>query len=489
MPTRLTRLRYLGLAGSAVLATGAYQVGARPGLADQDGLPASSDIPALLACLAGLITLTVAWWRAGTLAAVPAANAPSGRWMLVSAALWAAPLLVAPPLASRDIYAYACQGALIEAGLDPHTSGPGALPCPWLDSVPAVWREAASPYGPLFGLLSAAAAAVSGGDIVVAVALLRLVAVAGIVLATWYGRILARACRVPESGAAWLGLASPLVLVHAVSGGHSDALLAGLVLAALGLAAPREPARLRRNTTAVRGIAAGAALGLAVAVKGTALAALPFVVLLLVPAPRALRRLGTVSALVAAATALAYTVVAAASGLGLGFVHGLTRAGDLVQWTSVPTAVGMTAGYLLRLVGADGGYDASVAVARVVGLGVAAGITVAAWWRAWRAPANPVRAAVLACGVAMAALALLGPVFYPWYALTPLALLAVAVADARTRTWAGVASGALSFLILPNGTGLAPRTKAPGALAVTAAAAVAVRRMRALPRRSRTPGS
>src|SRR4029453_9287454 len=70
--------------------------------------------------------------------------------------------------------------------------------------------------------------------------------------------------------AAWLGAITPLVAVHAVSGAHHDALVAGLLVAGLALAAREYPA------------AARPAAGLAVSVKVTAIVALPFAVLLVV---------------------------------------------------------------------------------------------------------------------------------------------------------------------------------------------------------------
>ena len=110
----------------------------------------------------------------------------------------------------------------------------------------------------------------------------------GVVLGTWYGRRLARACGVSEARAAWLGLASPLVAVHAIAGAHNDALVTGLVIAAL--AAAIGPVRRVRGPAPLwrRGLYAGAALGLATGVKATALIALPFVALALVAtrAPR-----------------------------------------------------------------------------------------------------------------------------------------------------------------------------------------------------------
>jgi alpha-1,6-mannosyltransferase len=145
----------------------------------------------------------------------------------------------------------------------------------------------------------------------------------------------------------------------------------------------------------------------------------------------------------------------------------------LAQWTSPPTAVGMTVGYGLRAAGWGAGFDAAVAVARGVGLIALVAIVLVLLVRAARAAHDPMRSAIAGAGLAFAAVVLLGPVFYPWYALTPLALLAVSIVEERTRAWLGVASAGLAFVILPNGVGLAPRTKLPGALLVTAGVAVA----------------
>jgi alpha-1,6-mannosyltransferase len=218
-----------------------------------------------------------------------------------------------------------------------------------------------------------------------------------------------------------------------------------------------------------RGALAGVALAGAAAVKVTALVALPFAVLAVAVAGRRPGRpLARAVALVGGPAAVAYLALAGSTGVGLHLAPALRRTGDLVQWTSPPTAVGMSIGYLLRAIGLPGAFDPAVATARVGGLVALAGLVVALWWWAWRAPADRARAAVLGAGLGFAGLALLGPVFYPWYALTPLALIAVSTVDERVRAWWAAAAGILAFLVLPNGVGLAPRTKLPGALAVTA---------------------
>jgi alpha-1,6-mannosyltransferase len=145
------------------------------------------------------------------------------------------------------------------------------------------------------------------------------------------------------------------------------------------------------------------------------------------------------------------------SGLGFGWLAGLSHTGDSVQWTSPSTSVGLAIGYLGRPFGAH--LDA-VPVTRVVGL-VGLGVALILLWRwAWRG-GQPLYAA----GLALAATVALGPVFHPWYATWPLVVLA---ATARRTGWFAVPALVAGFLVLPDGTALASFTKAPGALAMTA---------------------
>jgi hypothetical protein len=455
---RPERLRLAGLAGSALLAAGAYGAGAHPGGDPGAGLRGPGPVPGtfwlgLAAGAAGLTILSIAWWHLKD-------EVTSPRWLLVTGGLWAVPLLAAPPLASRDVYAYACQGWVWLHGADPYTTGAGPGGCAWADAVPEIWRDAGAPYGPLAILLSGGAAAPD--NLLVAVGLLRLTALVGGLLIAVYGSRLAVAVGTDPAKARWLGALSPLVAVHLVSGAHNDALMAGLTITALAVAATRRPTL------------AGAVLGLAVAVKATALIALPFAILLATdkpandhakPAKPAAR-----ATLAAAGTFAALTLV---TGLDLGWVGALNSSADLVQWTSLPTGLGMAVGYLLRVLGAPEAYEEAVFVARLLGLLAFAAIGVAMIYRSYRA--TEAKTIVHAAGITLAAFAVLSPVFYPWYALLPLAVLAVVVPDKRL---AAVAVG-LAFLVLPNGLGLAVLTKLPGALldvALVATAAVVIYR-------------
>ena len=182
----LRRLRWWGLAGSVLVASGSWLAGATPGPAPAGRSEALWGTDAgfrvgLVAALVGLAVLSGVWWRL-----VTGAPRPSRRWLLTTGLVWLLPVLLAAPLGSRDLYAYACQGAVWLDGHDPYTTGPASGGCPWLAQVPALWQDATAPYGPVGLVVSAAAVAVArlvasgeGATLLVALAGLRLMAVVG----------------------------------------------------------------------------------------------------------------------------------------------------------------------------------------------------------------------------------------------------------------------------------------------------------------------
>ncbi|MFI5911374.1 polyprenol phosphomannose-dependent alpha 1,6 mannosyltransferase MptB [Dactylosporangium sp. NPDC051541] len=431
--------RWLGLAASTLLAVSGFLAG-KPYHHD------AAWVTGVCVWFVALSALGYAWWQLR--------NEREG--LLVTAVLWCLPLLIAPPMGALDVYAYACQGQLFDAGLNLYEHGPADLPCTWLSSVPPLWRDTPTPYGPLWFALSGGIAWLAHGHLIVAVGLFRVAAVLGLILCV------AAAHRLTDRNAA-LAL-SPLVLIHVVSGVHNDILVAGFVIAAFAFAVHKKPT------------SAGAAIGLAAAVKVTALVAGPFLVLLLLRRRRE-------PFLFAAAAAAVYALLAAATGLGLGFLGALGSTAQLVQWLSIPSGVGMAAGYVLRLFGLPSAFGTAVAVARGVGFAALAVLLLWLWIRALRKvwPArhesddiiNPV---LTAAGMAMLATAVLGPVFYAWYALAGIAVLACTPLTGRLRTGVHVAVVALPFLTLPDSLGLATKTKVPGAfLDVALVTTVAVR--------------
>jgi hypothetical protein len=239
------------------------------------------------------------------------------------------------------------------------------------------------------------------------------------------------------------------VLVHAVSGAHNDAPATGLMLAGLAIA-------VTRPHWAVRAAGSGALFALAFAVKAVVIVAAPFAVLLL--AARGARRPGTAAAPFVAGAVATYAALWAVTGLSFGWVSALKPTTSLAQWTSLPTGVGMAIGYLLRVAGLPEGYATAVAVARVLGALLLAVVLVALWWRARRGDTLRLTA------MALAATVVLSPVFYPWYAIPPLVLLAATVRSPQARGALAAGTVALVFLVLPDGYGLAVATKLAGAL-------------------------
>ena len=363
-------VRYVGLAGSLSLAVSAYRGGARspwrPTMTP--GAIFAGDYGVLLpsAWLLGTMLLAAAWWTGRR-------AVPSARWAYVTAGLWVVPLLPFLPLGSYDIYSYACQGWQQATGLDPYAGGVDLLGCPWRDAVAPTWHSSPAPYGPVFLLLAAVAAKV-GGSLAGTVAALRVIALLGVALVAVWLPALARRGGVPPERAVWLVLACPLVPIHLVSGAHNDAVMVGLVVAGLVLAAGR------------RAWPAGILLALAVGVKATAVVVVPFAVLLVArespaplagepvaPAASAVGRRWRASGGFLGGFAGALAIVSLVSGRGFGWITGLAGSGVSVQWTSPPTAVGMTIG----LFGPD-----AVRTTRIVGIVVLAVALVLLWWRA-----------------------------------------------------------------------------------------------------------
>ncbi|RDI74097.1 hypothetical protein Gocc_2194 [Gaiella occulta] len=200
--------------------------------------------------------------------------------------------LGAPLLLSTDAWTYWSYGWIAaRGGGNPYADRPAAFPdSPALPLQGAAWLETTSVYGPAFTLASEPVALAAGDSADAAAwAFKTLAALAAVAAALLAGRLARR----PAAAVAFVGW-NPLLAVHLAGGGHNDAWVGALLMAALALAAAR---RLQ---------AAGVAWALAIAVKWVPL---PFLVLRALEA-RATRRatahLGF--ALTAAAVALAATL-------------------------------------------------------------------------------------------------------------------------------------------------------------------------------------
>ena len=321
-------------------------------------------------------------------------------------AVWIAPLILAPPLFSRDVYSYYVQGKLMLAGGDPYTVGVASIPGWFRDGVDPMWQNTPTPYGPLFLALSRGVAALVGDNPYFAVVLFRLIAVAGVALLAYYVPRLAFHSGIDASKALWLGVMNPLVIMHFVSGAHNDSLMIGLVVAGLAIAIEGRP---------MLGVVV---LSMGGMVKPIGLLALPFVGLVWAGTRAGLRGRVLAWAKTAGTFALSYVVIAGVVGTSLGWIRALTTPGEVRTWLSPATALGMASGNLLSWIGLGDHLDLTVGVFRAIGE-IAAIVIVA---RLCLKPQG--RTAVRSLMLAFLAVVALGPVIQPWYLLWALPLAA-----------------------------------------------------------------
>lgn len=332
----------------------------------------------------GVALLAVAWLQ---LLARP-------RSVHLATAAWSLPLLLAPPLFSRDGWSYAAQGVLTHIGLSPYVWTPSIFEGQLREGVDPIWMWSPAPYGPVPLGWGSLVAGVTENPWLMVVGY-RVLALLGLVLLAWAVPRLARAAGTDPDRAAAVVLASPLTIVHGVGGVHNDVVMAALMAAALAVA-------LDGRWVVGAGLAGAAAAvkvpGGAVAI-GVALASLAPLTGLL---PR-VRRLVTV-ALVALAVVVASGV---AIGVGIGWVHALGTPGKVHTPLSVTTQLG--------------GLVGQVTVLRTLGLGLALGY---AAWVALRGRTGDPSYAVRAVALATTALAVLSPAVHAWYLLWALPFLA-----------------------------------------------------------------
>ncbi len=143
--------------------------------------------------------------------------------------------LAAPLLISTDAWTYWEYGRIaVVHDADPYVDVPSRFPDdPAYEYAGAAWRETTSVYGPAFSLVSEGVALVSGSSAAAAAWIFKLIA-AGAMLACMV--LAARLARDRALAAALVGW-NPLFAIHFAGGGHNDALMVALTLAALALAA------------------------------------------------------------------------------------------------------------------------------------------------------------------------------------------------------------------------------------------------------------
>jgi hypothetical protein len=446
----LSKCRYLGLAGALAITVGGIGAGALPSRDPFASFPGVRDLraaPIIAVTLAyfGLTLLVAAWLRLGRLLAAGLPAQP--RDIVVTLVWWAAPLALAPPMYSRDVYSYLAQGVMASKGIDVYSYGPAILGNSLANDVPVIWQHTPAPYGPVFLLGAAFVMRLAGGQTMPGVYGMRVLALLGLALVVYCVPRLSARFGASGATAIWLGVLNPLVLTHVIVGVHNDALMVGLMLAGLLLALRGHPAL------------GSVAIALAVLVKAPAAVALAFVIPLWADQIRGLRRqvaLG-VATLRTGAVALGTIVAASAlSGFGYGWIGALHTSTVVRNGLSLTTNIGILVGRTGHaIVGLNA--DRTLEMYRFIGVALALVFCAITVWRAKRLGAP------YALGLALTALVLLSPVVHPWYLLWGFIPIAATNRDRLVRWMVVAISVIMAYVVMPDGGGRSPATLFAGA--------------------------
>lgn len=458
----MRRTRMFGATGTVLMAIGALGAGARPVVQDPTfgvrllNLPSRIQTVSLTMTTTGAVMMALAWLMLGRFAlGIWSSDSKTPRRMMSRAQLdrtlmlWITPLLIAPPMYSKDVYSYLAQSQIARIGLNPYKVGPApglGLDHVFTLSVPSLWRETPAPYGPLFLWIGRGISALTGENVVAAVLCHRLVVLIGVGMIVWATPRLARRCGVAEVTALWLGAANPLLLMHLVAGIHNEALMLGLMLTGTEIAlrgidnpdpvAPRPigwpHSRADWSRWAPLGLVlAGTVLiTLSSQVKLPGLLALGFVAMAL-----AHRWGGTLKAFLSAGVLMGSVALAVmalvgwASGLGFGWLFTLGTANVVRSWMSPPTLLALATGQVGILLGLGDHTTAVLSLTRAMGVLIIAMVVSWLLLAVLRGRLHPVGG----LGVALGATVLLFPVVQPWYLLWAIIPLAAWATRPRFR--------------------------------------------------------
>lgn len=339
----------LGLLG-ALLLTGAgyasdftpFRAWRRIGFRRVEALATQPDLGILMG-MVGVALLCLAWWWLRHL---------PGRRALAVTGVWAVPLFLCPPIKGVDQFAYLVQGWQLNAGQNPYLVTPLESGTALLEFMHPHWHGVTAVYPPLGLWVSAVVQRLGMGtsydgivDLLRATFALRALSVVCLLLVWFLVRSLARRFDVDPDRAAWLGLLSPVVLVHGVNGAHSDVWMLAVAVLALWVACRPVSGEAARWALLVP---AAVLVGLATQVKqpafwmGVGVALVPVAGAVAGTGVRALLvRLGRL-VLAAALAAGTFVAVTEVSGLGYGWTGNAGLTG---------TAPNQSPAYVLQAIG------------------------------------------------------------------------------------------------------------------------------------------
>jgi alpha-1,6-mannosyltransferase len=369
----------------------------------------------VLAVYGGLALLSATWVRVlrtlGRHRGVPV------RRVLGVIALWALPLVLAPPLFSQDVYSYAGQGEMVSHHIDPYSYGTGVIGATRFTTLAGpLWANTPSPYGPTFLALDGAVTDLAGHDVLVDLALLRLIELVGLMLVVAGLPTLAREAGRDPAEVVLLGVGSPVVLTTLVAGAHNDALMLGLLVAGLALARRIGPVPGIVVCALAAGVKAPAALG--VLFIGWNWAG---------PAAGARARVGRTLG-TGAIAGVTLALVSEISGIGWGWVRTVGAPAKISTGVTPVDALAHAVIAVTHLLGLGARLGPVRGVLDVIGLLGAACVGIVLLLR------SPRIGMLRALGLTLLVLAILGPVLWSWYLCWGLVVLGTVATGMLRRT-------------------------------------------------------
>ncbi|MFZ3452735.1 polyprenol phosphomannose-dependent alpha 1,6 mannosyltransferase MptB [Arthrobacter sp. 7Tela_A1] len=364
--------------------------------------PAGAVISVFLLAVGGML-LVRSWLRLGQ--RIGEWGPESRPYVLKAVVAWGAPMAVALPLFSRDVFAYIAQGLVMVSGLNPYKDGYSQISNYLQLGADDLWAQSPTPYGPIFLWIEEIVVRITGGQTEFSILLFRLISIAGVAMCVYYVPKLAELHGINPHRALWLTAANPLFLTNFIASIHNDALMIGLALAGLYYAAAKRP---------ILGILL---VTLSVGIKPITLIFLPFIGLMWAGKGASWPRRFLFWFLTAGLSLGLLAVLGVVNGLGFGWVGALSTPGSVWIWYAPVGFLGLIVATLANALGLPGWSFADV----VHTVGRLASLAIVAWLMFVGDYSRLVRRLALA----FAAIVMLAPMIQSWYVVWLIPLFAV----------------------------------------------------------------
>ncbi|MCQ1947301.1 MULTISPECIES: polyprenol phosphomannose-dependent alpha 1,6 mannosyltransferase MptB [unclassified Arthrobacter] len=361
-------------------------------------------VAAVLMLATGGMLLVRSWLRLGQ--RMKGCWGPESRPVVLRAVIaWSAPMCVALPLFSRDVFAYIAQGLVMVSGLNPYKDGYSQISNYLQLGADDLWAQSPTPYGPVFLWIEELVVRITGGQPEFSILLFRLIALIGVALCVYYVPKLAELHGINPNRALWLTAANPLFLVNFIAAVHNDALMIGLALAGLYLAATN------------RALAGILLVTLSIGIKPITIIFLPFIGLLWAGKNASWRRKFVYWFMTAGISLGLLWIMGLINGFGFGWVGALSTPGSVWIWYAPVGFAGMLVATLGNALGLPGWTLADIVhtIGRVASVGIVL----------WQMFVGQYSRLIRRLALAFAAIVMLAPMIQSWYVVWLIPLFAV----------------------------------------------------------------